>query len=176
MSTRTIKLNGMIVASPATISVSVDGAQVYSGVVGADAELDTPVVLRELSIDNADDTVWATKSVSIEVTQGIVKVGTMPCNIGTVADGYDFDADEADGWKQDNQGYYNPGRHASPYGDTTERTSILINGSAPTAPAVDTGFNPGEAGSEHWSGWFFEVAAGETFACTLRIPPVYTSL
>jgi len=176
MSTRTIKLNGLIVASPATISVSVDGTQLYSGVVGADAELDTPVVLRELSFENADDTNWATKNVSIEVTQGIVKVGTMPCNIGTVADGYDFAGDLTNGDKQDGEGYYNPGRHSSPYGDATERTNILINGSAPVAPAEDTGFDPGEAGSEHWSGWFFEVAAGETFACTLRIPPVYTSL
>ena len=176
---RKIKLNGSVVASPASITVSVDGTQVFSGTVGADAELDTAIVLSELNIDNADDTVWATKNLVVSVTAGIVKIGTMPADIGTVADGYDFAADvDADGNgkgnQQDGSGYYNPGRNSSPYGDATERTSILVNGSAPST-LDNGGFDPGPTGSEHWSGWFFEVAAGETFSTTLRVPPTYTN-
>lgn len=172
---RTINLNGEIVASPASITITVDDTQVFSGVVGDGAALDTAMVLKEFTVTNADDTVWSTKSVSIAVTQGIVKIGTMPADIGTVADGYDFDADTTNGYKQDGAGYYNPGRFSSVYGDNTERTSILVNGSAPST-LDNGGFDPGPDGSEHWSGWFFEVASGETFACTLRVPPTYTNL
>lgn len=169
---RNIKINGMVVASPASLTVSVDGTQVYSGAVGADAELDTAIVLQEIEIENADDTQWATKAVTISVTGGIVKVGTMPANTGDISG---LAADSATRELQDDAGYYNPGRHSSPYGETTERTSILIDGSAPVV-LDNQGFDPGPGGSEHWSGWYFEVAAGETFACTLRVPPLAANL
>lgn len=169
---RTVKLNGQIVASPASITVTVDGTQVFSGAVGDGAELDTPMLLETLTIENADDTVWAEKSVEVAVTAGIIKVGTMPANTGDIS-GLAVDSPTRE--LQDDAGYYNPGKNVSPYGDTTERTSILIAGAAPTT-LDNQGFDPGPEGAEHWSGWHFEVAAGETFTCTLRVPPLAASL
>jgi hypothetical protein len=44
------------------------------------------------------------------------------------------------------------------------RRNILINGQPPEDPGSHVGHTP----AEHWSGWFFEISAGETLTCTLQ--------
>lgn len=48
------------------------------------------------------------------------------------------------------------------------RRNILINGQPPEDPESHVGHTP----VEHWSGWFFEISAGETLTCTLLGQPL----
>jgi hypothetical protein len=51
------------------------------------------------------------------------------------------------------------------------RTNILINGSLPLWPATPVDPMPGGSpGEPDWSGWFFEIGAGETITFNLAVP------
>jgi len=80
-------------------------------------------------------------AMSISVTAGVAKIGAVCYNI-------------VDGIPSDDL-----------------RTSILINGQAPEWPATPVDPMPG--GTEEnpvWTGWNFEVGAGETITFTVTIP------
>ena len=51
------------------------------------------------------------------------------------------------------------------------RSSILINGQAPEWPATPVDPMPrGSEGSPDWTGWHFEIGAGETITFTVNLP------
>lgn len=50
------------------------------------------------------------------------------------------------------------------------RKNILINGQPPSWPATTMDFMPGGTEDDpNWSGWFFEVAAGETITFNVEV-------
>lgn len=142
---RTLSFDGQVVASPASMTVTVDGSQIFSGAVGAGAELDTDTTLATAEVAGAPDT-ESTVAVSIAVTAGIVRIGEVFADItngaGLVGNGH--------------------------------RTNILINGVAPEWPGTVTWngveFTPkGTAENPDWTSWRFEVSAGETITFTATI-------
>lgn len=55
--------------------------------------------------------------------------------------------------------------------DLRQSDSILINGQPPEIPATPVGFEPGGTlDSPDWTGWFFELSAGETVSFNIKIP------
>lgn len=106
---RTLSFDGQMVASPAAITVTLDGAQIFSGAVGADAELDTDITLATADVIDLPDTA-STAEMTISITSGVVRIGEVWANIAGGEVGLKGIA---------------------------HRSNILVNGEAPVAPAPD---------------------------------------
>jgi hypothetical protein len=165
---RQIQFQGQVCATPSAATILIDGTQVFSGQVGTGQPLNADLTLATITVDkpaNAQSTV----SVSVAVTSGIVRVGSMVSDTGGVeqwaGNTSPLTSDEKNivGLTVDETGDF--------YGAAVERSSILINGSAPEYPATPVGFDPGPVDNPTWDGWAFEVSAGETLTCTVTLPP-----
>jgi hypothetical protein len=161
---RQIQFQGQVEATPSAATILIDGVQVFSGQVGAGLPLNADLTLATISVDNPAN-VQSTISVSVAVTSGIVRVGSMVADCGNPNFGNILTNDQKAtiGLIIDETGNF--------YGSGVERTNILINGQAPEYPATPVGFDPGPVNSPDWNGWRFEVSAGETLTCTVTIPP-----
>jgi hypothetical protein len=169
--TQNIKLTGFLKSDTATITVTLDGAQVFSGAVLNPGSEYVEGTLANFSHSQADTiTAITNHTLSITVDSGLIQCGPIETNAGFTSiytDWQDMCA-QIDG-ATDADWYWRSGANAA-YGSATERTNILINGSAPAYPTVAP-FPTGSVDDPTWSGWCFEVAAGEVFTCTLRIIP-----
>lgn len=166
---RQIKFLGQVCATPSATTILVDGTQVFSGQVGSGQPLNADITFATVTLDSAPANVQSTVSVSVAVTSGILRVGSMVADTGGVTQWFGNSSpltnDEKNivGLIVDETGNF--------YGPAVERSSILINGSAPEYPATPVGFDPGPVDSPSWDGWCFEVSAGETLTCTVTLPP-----
>lgn len=167
-----ILFQGETLATPTAATILIEGQTVFSGQVGAGQPLDA-------QFDYAN-VVSAGGAVSISVTSGILNVGqvfkwpdTAPAWSNTQAyTTNDVVSYAGEIWTAggNTQPGYTPGTSVSWY-LTKDRCSdargnILINGSAPAWPATP----PQPGGTEQnpdWSGWSFEVSAGETITFTV---------
>ena len=175
MATRRIRIRGYNHAVNSATTVTFDGVEVFSGAVSAEVvdesdvwSTDTtiPVAIVEFEYNNADDTQETEHSLRIEVTAGQIRVGqiwieaTRDAAIVNSYPGVGFNgANEISGVY-----YYNPGDQGV-YGDGSEsalpeRTNILINDAEP----ISIGHDGNHSGHE------FLLSAGDTFACTVRVP------
>lgn len=165
---RQIQFEGQVEATPSAATILIDGVQVFSGQVGAGQPLNADITLATVSVDkpaNAQSTI----SVSVAVTSGIVRVGSMTSDTGG-----------ANVWAANNSPLTSNDKATvglivdetgNFYGAGVERSNILINGQPPEYPATPVGFDPGPVNNPDWNGWRFEVSAGETLTCTVTIPP-----
>ena len=166
---RQIQFIGQNCATPSAATILIDGTQVFSGQVGSGQPLNADITFTTVTLDSAPSNVQSTVSVSVAVTSGILRVGSMVADTGGVvswagnASPLTNDQKSIVGLLVDETGNF--------YAPATERSNILINGSAPEYPATPVGFDPGPADDPAWDGWCFEIGAGETLTCTVTIPP-----
>lgn len=161
---------GRVFATPSACTTLIEGVEVHSGQVGAGQPLDTQITL--FAIDTAGG------ACSISVTSGVISVGSvwisdaLLWNVDYVYDSgknvtnsgayYESIAQVPKGTPLTDTNYWAPITLADTFGPD-ERTNILINGQAPEWPATPVDPMPGGTPqSPNWSGWFFEISAGET--------------
>jgi len=176
MATRKIRIRGYNHAVNSAATFTFDGVEIFSGAVSAEvvdesdvgpADTTTPVAIVEFEYNNADDTQETEHSLRIEVTAGQIRAG----NIWVEAT---RDAAIANSYPENNRisgefvadgVYYYPFGDGGVYGDQSEsalpeRINILINDAEP----ISIGYDGNYAGHD------FLLSAGDTFACTVRVP------
>jgi hypothetical protein len=166
---RQIQFIGQNCATPSAATILIDGTQVFSGQVGSGQPLNADITFATVTLDSAPANTQSTVSVSVAVTSGILRVGSMVADTGGSASWagnaspLTNDQKAIVGLLVDETGNF--------YSAGVERSNILINGSAPEYPATPVGFDPGPVDAPDWNGWCFEIGAGETLTCTVTIPP-----
>jgi len=174
MAIRKIQIKGFNHAINSSATVTFDGVEILSGALSAEVvdESDiwsgedvTPVAMFEFEYDNADDTQETEHSLRIEVTTGQLRAGQIwveATRDAAIVNSYPengFPAVDIDG-----NYYYAPGDQGV-YGDQSEsalpeRINILINDAEP----ISIGYEGNNSGQQ------FLLSAGDTFACTVRVP------
>ena len=177
MATRKIRIGGYKHAVNSATTVTFDGVEVFSGAVSAEVvdesdvwstDTTTPVSIFEFEYNNADDTQETEHSLRIEVTAGQIRAGNIwveATRDAAIANSYpkNFEGE----FVADGVYYYTPGATA-PYAggsesglpELPERINILINDAEP----ISIGYEGNYAGHD------FLLSAGDTFACTVRVP------
>lgn len=142
--TRTLQVLGSVMSSPAAATILLNGVEVYSGLIGTGQPIDVPgselVALEYQGEESIDETL----AISISVTAGVAKIG--PTEVEALL-----------------QGQSTP-EWVLPWGAGNDgRTQILINGLPPEWPATQVDPMPGGSAEDpDWSGWAFDLSAGET--------------
>lgn len=155
MATRQLKFDGQVMSTPAAATIIVNGVEVYSGQVGVGKPLNELVDLQVVEFEGTGG--QEVVSISVSVTSGVARFGTIM-------------ADQTPGTEYAPWVYPGPERY-SPEGQVTEgwddgRQNILINGLPPEWPPLPIGPQPGGTPEDpNWSGWCFELSAGETLTC-----------
>jgi len=166
---RQIQFIGQVCATPSAATILIDGNQVFSGQVASGQPLNADVTFTTVTLNDLSATTQSTISVSVAVTSGVLLVGSMMADTGGVDQWAGIGSPLTNDQKNivaltvDETGNF--------YGPGTERSNILINGSAPEYPATPVGYDPGPVDNPDWDGWCFEVSAGETFTCIVTVPP-----
>ena len=181
MATRKIIIKGQNHAVNSAITVTFDGVDISSGAVPAGVidESDVwstddtaPVAIVEFEYNNADDTQETEHSLRIEVTAGQIRAGNIwveSTRDAAIANSYPENQRISSEFIVDGIYYYEFG-DGGVYGDQSEsalpeRTNILINDAEP----ISIGYEG------NYSGHTFLLSAGDTFACTLRVPATLTT-
>jgi len=176
MATRKIRIRGYNHAVNSVTTVTFDGVEVFSGAMSAEVvdesdvwstDTTTPVAIFEFEYNNADDTKETEHSLRIEVTAGQIRAGNIwveATSDATIANSYPEGQRITGDFVVDGTYYYTPG-DGNPYGNQSEsalpeRTNILINDAEPISIGYDG----------NYSGYDFLLSAGDTFACTVRVP------
>ena len=174
MTTRKIQIKGYNHAVNSAATVTFDGVEISSGALSTEVidesdvwsgEDATPVAMFEFEYDNADDTQETEHSLRIEVTAGQLRAGQIW--VEATRDAAIVNSYPENGLNIvdiDGNYYYVPGDQGV-YGDQSEsalpeRTNILINDAEP----ISVGYEGNNSGQE------FLLSAGDTFACTVRVP------
>ena len=176
MATRRIRIRGYNHAVNSATTVTFDGVEIFSGAVSAEVvdesdvwSTDTtiPVAIVEFEYNNADDTQETEHSLRIEVTAGQIRAGNIwveATRDAAIANSYpenerisgEFVADGVYYYQFGDRGVYGDGSESA----LPERTNILINDAEP----ISIGYEG------NYSGQDFLLSAGDTFACTVRVP------
>jgi len=176
MATRKIIIKGYNHAVNSAATVTFDGVEVFSVALTAEVvdesdvwstDTTNPIGIFEFEYNNADDTKETEHSLRIAITAGQLRVGQLwieATRDAAVVNSYPenrLPAVDIDG-----SYYYRPG-DLGVYGDGSEsalpeRTNILINDAEP----ISIGYEGNYAGQQ------FLVSAGDTFACTVRVPKI----
>ena len=182
MATRKIRIRGYNHAVNSATTVTFDGVEVFSGALSAEVtdESDpydnpdaSPTEIFQLEYNNADDTQETEHSLRIEVTAGQIRAGNIwveSTRDAAIANSYPTKFESE--FVVDGVYYYTPGctppyagRSESGLPELPERINILINDAEPIV-----------IGSEgNYAGHTFLLSAGDTFACTLRVPATLTT-
>lgn len=145
-----LTFRGRVFATPSAVTILSNGVEIFSGQVGTGQPLDTELDLYVQTIPLPTNT--NTLAISLSVTSGVITAG----DVFLLVDDYNV-----------------PPYYYFPNGGTEYdlRTSILVNGSLPDWPATPVDPMPGgNEGNPDWSGWFFELAAGESMTFNVTIP------
>ena len=159
-----------------TTTVTFDGVEIFSGALTAEVidesdvwstDTTTPVAIVEFEYNNADDTQETEHSLRIEVTAGQIRAGNIwveATRDAAIANSYPENNRISGEFVADGVYYYLFG-DGGVYGDQSEsalpeRINILINDAEP----ISIGYDGNYAGQD------FLLSAGDTFACTVRVP------
>ena len=176
MATRKIRIRGYNHAVNSATTVTFDGVEVFSGALSAEVidesdvwstDTTTPVAIVEFEYNNADDTQETEHSLRIEVTAGQIRAGNIwveATRDAAIANSYpenerisgEFVADGVYYYQFGDRGVYGDGSESA----LPERTNILINDAEPISIGYDG----------NYAGYDFLLSAGDTFACTVRVP------
>jgi hypothetical protein len=176
MATRRIRIRGYNHAVNSATTVTFDGVEIFSGAVSAEVvdesdvwSTDTtiPVAIVEFEYNNADDTQETEHSLRIEVTAGQIRAGNIwveATRDAAIANSYPENERISGELVADGVYYYLFG-DGGVYGDQSEsalpeRINILINDAEP----ISIGYEGNNSGQS------FLLSAGDTFACTVRVP------
>ena len=173
MATRRIRIRGYNHAVNSATIVTFDGVEMFSGAVSAEVtdESDphdnpdaSPIEMFQFEYNNADDTQETEHSLRIEVTAGQIRAGNIW--VEATRDASNANLKWLHGAEFAGVYYYNPGDNGI-YGDGSEsalpeRTNILINDAEP----ISIGYDGNNSGHD------FLLSAGDTFACTVRVPAI----
>ena len=176
MATRKIRIRGYNHAVNTATTVTFDGVEVFSGALSAEVidesdvwstDTTTPVSIFEFEYNNADDTQETEHSLRIEVTAGQIRAGNIwveATRDAAIANSYPENERISGELVADGVYYYLFG-DGGVYGDRSEsalpeRTNILINDAEP----ISIGYEGNNSGQS------FLLSAGDTFACTVRVP------
>ena len=176
MATKRIRIRGYNHAVNSATTVTFDGVEVFSGALSAEVtdESDpydnpdaSPTEIFQLEYNNADDTQETEHSLRIEVTAGQIRAGNIwveATRDAAIANSYPENQRISSEFIVDGIYYYEFG-DGGVYGDQSEsalpeRTNILINDAEP----ISIGYDGNYAGHD------FLLSAGDTFACTVRVP------
>ena len=180
MSTRKIRIKGNNHAVNSSATVTFDGVEVFSGAVSAEVidesdvwssdgveSLSAPIEMFEFEYNNADDTQETEHSLRIEVTAGQIRAGNIwveATRDAAIANSYPENERISGELVADGVYYYLFG-DGGVYGDQSEsalpeRINILINDAEP----ISIGYEGNNSGQS------FLLSAGDTFACTVRVP------
>ena len=200
--TRTIIVNGYNLAESTAATVTFNGNQVFSGALTKAVTDNSPINLGKLlewTFTQSDvDYVYSIDtivehSLAITITSGAAGICGINSDQQTVSQwatnspGKWAVRNNAEYWDvspytqlDGESGYWMRSGGNPPFGDgaTTaiaERKNILINGAAPSYPANPPYPTGADADSPTWQGWNFEITAGETLTCTLRVPNLTAS-
>ena len=180
MATRKIKIRGYNHALNSAATVTFDGVEVFSGTMSAEVidesdvwstDTTTPVAIYEFEYNNADDTQETEHSLRIEVTAGQIRAGNIwveATRDAAIANSYPENRRISDEFVVDGIYYYrygDGGVYDDVYDDISEsalpeRINILINDAEPISIGYDG----------NYAGYDFLLSAGDTFACTVRVP------
>ena len=180
MATRKIIIKGQNHAVNSAITVTFAGVEISSGAVSTEVidESDVWSAIRPIDINrdelvefeynNADDTQETEHSLRIEVTAGQIRVGNIRVEAtrdAAIANSYPVSTKIIAVELGVDGVYYYPFGDGSVYGDNSEsalseRTNILINDAEP----ISVGYEG------NYAGHTFLLSAGDTFACTVRVP------
>ena len=178
MATRKIRIRGYNHAVNSATTVTFDGVEVFSGSLSAEVidesdvwstDTTTPVAIVEFEYNNADDTQETEHSLRIEVTAGQIRAGNIWVEATrdlAIVNSYPENERISGEFVADGVYYYRYGDRGV-YGDGSEfalpeRTNILINDAEP----ISVGHDGNHSGHE------FLLSAGDTFACTVRVPAI----
>ena len=176
MATRRIRIRGYNHAVNSATTVTFDGVEIFSGAVSAEVvdesdvwSTDTtiPVAIVEFEYNNADDTQETEHSLRIEVAAGQIRAGNIwveATRDAAIANSYpenerisgEFVADGVYYYQFGDRGVYGDGSESA----LPERINILINDAEP----ISIGYEG------NYTGHDFLLSAGDTFACTVRVP------
>ena len=176
MATRKIRIRGYNHAVNSAATVTFDGVEISSGAVSAEVtdesdvwstDTTTPVAIVEFEYNNADDTQETEHSLRIEVTAGQIRAGNIWVEATrdlAIVNSYPENERISGEFVADGVYYYRYGDRGV-YGDGSEfalpeRTNILINDAEPISIGYDG----------NYAGYDFLLSAGDTFACTVRVP------
>jgi hypothetical protein len=176
MATRKIRIRGYNHAVNSATTVTFDGVEVFSGALSAEVidesdvwstDTTTPVSIFEFEYNNADDTQETEHSLRIEVTAGQIRAGNIwveATRDAAIANSYPENERISGELVADGVYYYLFG-DGGVYGDQSEsalpeRINILINDAEP----ISIGYEGNNSGQS------FLLSAGDTFACTVRVP------
>ena len=176
MATRRIRIRGYNHAVNSATTVTFDGVEIFSGALTAEVidesdvwstDTTTPVAIVEFEYNNADDTQETEHSLRIEVTAGQIRAGNIwveATRDAAIANSYPENNRISGEFVADGVYYYLFG-DGGVYGDQSEsalpeRINILINDAEP----ISIGYDGNYAGQD------FLLSAGDTFACTVRVP------
>ena len=176
MATRKIRIRGYNHAVNTATTVTFDGVEVFSGALSAEVidesdvwstDTTTPVSIFEFEYNNADDTQETEHSLRIEVTAGQIRAGNIwveATRDAAIANSYPENERISGELVADGVYYYLFG-DGGVYGDQSEsalpeRINILINDAEP----ISIGYEGNNSGQQ------FLLSAGDTFACTVRVP------
>jgi len=176
MATKRIRIRGYNHAVNSATTITFDGVEVFSGALSAEVtdESDpydnpdaSPTEIFQLEYNNADDTQETEHSLRIEVTAGQIRAGNIwveATRDAAIANSYPENQRISSEFIVDGIYYYEFG-DGGVYGDQSEsalpeRTNILINDAEP----ISIGYDGNYAGHD------FLLSAGDTFACTVRVP------
>jgi hypothetical protein len=176
MATRKIRIRGYNHAVNTATTVTFDGVEVFSGALSAEVidesdvwstDTTTPVSIFEFEYNNADDTQETEHSLRIEVTAGQIRAGNIwveATRDAAIANSYPENERISGELVADGVYYYLFG-DGGVYGDQSEsalpeRINILINDAEP----ISIGYEGNNSGQS------FLLSAGDTFACTVRVP------
>ena len=178
MATKRIRIRGYNHAVNSATTITFDGVEVFSGALSAEVtdESDpydnpdaSPTEIFQLEYNNADDTQETEHSLRIEVTAGQIRAGNIwveATRDAAIANSYPENQRISSEFIVDGIYYYEFG-DGGVYGDQSEsalpeRTNILINDAEP----ISIGYDGNYAGHD------FLLSAGDTFACTVRVPKI----
>ena len=176
MATRKIRIRGYNHAVNSATTVTFDGVEVFSGPLSAEVtdesdvwstDTTVPVAIVEFEYNNADDTQETEHSLRIEVTAGQIRAGNIwveATRDAAIANSYPENERISGELVADGVYYYLFG-DGGVYGDQSEsalpeRINILINDAEP----ISIGYEGNNSGQS------FLLSAGDTFACTVRVP------
>lgn len=176
MATRKIRIRGYNHAVNSTATFTFDGVEIFSGAVSAEVTDESepysnpdasPTEIFQFEYNNADDTQETEHSLRIEVTAGQIRAGNIwveATRDAAIANSYPENNRISGEFVVDSVYYYQFG-DGGVYGDQSEsalpeRTNILINDAEP----ISIGYEG------NYAGYDFLLSAGDTFACTVRVP------
>jgi hypothetical protein len=151
--TRKLQFTGSVMSSPAAATVLLNGVELYSGQIGVGQPIDVPGVELFVLEYQGEETVEETVAVTISITSGVAKIATTQTEVqGEGGTGVEW---------------------ALPWGNGNDgRTQILINGLPPEWPPTPVTPMPGGTPENpDWSGWAFDVSAGETITFEYLVLP-----